>query len=90
MKPKFDFSSMEDIDQLSGIADEEPNLSVRHSTALLGDAPSVHLSLSEEETSQNNYFRKQATEKQVRPLKRKTADICSNGIIPYYYLLCTL
>lgn len=90
MKPKFDFSSMEDIDQLSGIADEEPNLSVRHSTALLGDVPSVHLSLSEEETSQNNYFRKQATEKQVRPLKRKTADICSNGIIPYYYLLCTL
>ena len=68
MKPKFDFSSMEDIDQLSGIADEESNLSnVRHSTALLGDAPSVHLSLSEEETSQNNYFRKQATEKQVRP-----------------------
>jgi hypothetical protein len=84
IKPNFDFSSMEDIEQLCGTADEEPNLSVRHSTALLGDAPSVHLSLSEEETSENNYFRKQArpTEKQVRPLKRKTADMCSNGIIP--------
>jgi hypothetical protein len=42
-KPKFDFSSVEDIDQLSGIPDEEPNCSiVRHSTALLGDAPSLN------------------------------------------------
>jgi hypothetical protein len=86
MKPKFDFSSMEAIDQLSGIMDEEPNLStVRHSTALLGDAPSLNLSLSEEDTSQNS---KQTTEKQVQPLKRKTACINSSGIIPYYYLLC--
>jgi hypothetical protein len=57
MKPKFDFSSVEAIVQLSDIPDEEPNLSiVRHSTALLGDVPSLNLSLPEEDTSQNSYF----------------------------------
>jgi hypothetical protein len=89
MKPKFDFSSVEAIVQLSDIPDEEPNLSiVRHSTALLGDVPSLNLSLPEEDTSQNSYFIKKTTEKQVQPLKRKTACISSSGIIPFYYLPC--
>jgi hypothetical protein len=66
MKPKFDFSSVEAIVQLSDIPDEEPNLSiVRHSTALLGDVPSLNLLLPEEDTSQNSYFIKKTTEKQV-------------------------
>jgi hypothetical protein len=89
MKPKFDFSSVEAIDQLSGIPYKEPNLSiVRHSTALFGDATSLNLSLPEEDTSQNSYFIKQTTEKQVQTLKRKTSCISSSDIIPYYYLLC--
>jgi hypothetical protein len=89
MKPKFDFSSVEAIDKLSGIPDGEPNLPiVRHTTALLGDVPILNLSLPEEDTSQNSYFIKKTTEKQVQPLKRKTACISSSGIIPYYYLLC--